>query len=251
MRIAFTFYLAIAFIFLNSCEKQEKDECNNTPTPLSISTNGPITEGWPLTFTLSGYESGYAYTYRLLGPNGFLQKKQLNTNSYEAGKITLDSVSVNDSGDYQIELLYEGCLIKKGSTNVQVTATPSPPCSIPNNSSTTTVNGLGGGNYYLISADDGFNYEVSASSDNGTIHFIFKDDEPKPGMYMADPGDSPSAINQVSVYIQLGTYYYFLESNTSVYVNKVNGKLQFAFCDGHFVINTNNTAIISAKLTLP
>ncbi|WP_430402542.1 hypothetical protein [Fluviicola sp.] len=250
MRIASVFCLAIAFIFLNSCEKQEKT-CANPPSSLSISTNGPVTEGWPLIFTLSGYESGYGYTYRLKGPNGFFQEKQLNTTSYEAGKITLDSVSVNDSGDYLIELLYEGCLIKKGTTNVQVTAVPSPPCSTPNNSSTTTVNGLVGGNFYLISADDGFNYDVSASSNNGTIHFIFKDDEPKPGMYMVEAGNSPSAVSGVSVYIQLGTYYYFLESNTPVYVNKVNGKLQFAFCDGHFEINPSNTAIISARLTLP
>jgi hypothetical protein len=244
-----TFCIAGIFIFLTSCKKQEEDSCSDTPSPLTVSTNGPVTEGWPLIFDVSGYESGYGYTYRLTSPNGTFIEKPFNSSGTEAGMIQIDSASVNDSGNYKLELLLKGCLIKRGTVTVQVNPVPAPPCSIPDNSCTASISGSGNGSYYLISAESGFSYDVSAVTGNETIHLMFKQ-EPKPGMYTMAQGSSMEE-DETYVYIQYGTYYSGMDVNTVVYVNKVNGKLQFTFCDGQFMNTANNPVTISAKITLP
>lgn len=249
MRFFTTLVLISTLFFLNSCKKKT-EECSETPEPVSMSSNGPVVEGWPLVLTTANYEDGY--TYRWKGPNGWSAETTLSPDCYEPYKVTIDSASINASGNYLVELLHEGCVVNRGSVNVQVIAPPTPPCSITNNSSTTTLGGVGGISYPIVSHTGGINYSVYATNGNQTINFVFKNGEPKPGMYLVESGYFPSENDRVSVYIQAGFYDFFMESYYTVYVNKVNGKLQFSFCNGHFSNPVGSTpVIISAKVTLP
>lgn len=251
MKISTSILILILALFFNSCKKQNKEECSGNPDPISLSSNSPVIAGWPLVLTASNYENGYSYRWK--GPNGWSAETSFGNNNYEPYKITKDSVSVTDSGTYHVELIQDGCVIGSGSVNVQVIEPPLPPCSISNNSSTTTLGGVGGVTYSVVSHSGGINYSVYATNGSQTINFTFNDgEEPKPGMYLVEGGYYPSEKDHVSVYIQAGFYDFFMESYYTVYVNKVNGKLQFSFCNGHFSNPVGSTpVIISAKVTLP
>ena len=253
MKIMTAFSLASALIFLSACKKQEEESCTNQPTPLTVISNGPVNEGWPLTFSLSGYEVGYSYTYRLSGPNGLSIEKPFNSGGTEAGIITLDSVSVSNSGNYLVELLYNGCLIKSNTLAVQVNPVPEPPCSIANNSTTTSQTGIGGTTYNNIngSVSGSSTYDLIATGNSQNITIKFNQgDVPIPGLYTSSIQSLSS--NRVSIYIGTFQQYYQMESGHPVYVNLVNGNTIVSFCEAVFHDPDGNGSItISGKITIP
>ncbi|WP_341901046.1 hypothetical protein [Fluviicola taffensis] len=247
----FTTCILISALFCSiGCKKTQKDDCSEAPSPVGLSSNGPVIKGWPLVLTTANYGNGY--TYRWKGPNGWSMETTDSWDNYEPNKVTIDSASINDSGKYLVEIVHEGCIVERGSVDVEVTEPPLPPCPTANNSSTSTIGGIGGTTYSNISHSDGIYYSVYASGAiNQTINFVFKG-KPKPGMYLAYQGYHPSEVNQATVYIQAGFDDFFMESYYTIYVNEVNGKLQFAFCNANFTNPVSSSPlIISAKVTLP
>lgn len=250
MRFFTTFILIFALFSSNSCQKTKKESCSTPPEPVGLSSNGPVIKGWPLVLNTVHYGTGYIYKWR--GPNGWAMETTDSWENYEPNKVTIDSTSINNSGRYFVEIIHEGCVIEGGSVDVQIIEPPLPPCSVSNNSSTSTLGGVGGTTYTSVSHSGGIYYSVYASGGiNQTINFIFKG-TPKPGMYLVDQGYYPSESDHAAVYIQSGFYDFFMESYHTVYVNEVNGKLQFSFCNCHFNNPVGSTEIIiSAKVTLP
>lgn len=249
MRILFTVLFAGVFIFLNSCKKYT-EECKPNTEPIELTSNGPVIAGWPLVLTAN--EDNENYVYRWKGPNGWSTETQYSFEYPQQWRVTKDSATFNDAGNYLVELISEGCVVKRGTVHVEVIAPPPPPCSVANNSSTTTLGGVGGTTYTTVSHTGGSDYTVYATNGSQTINFRFKNGQPKPGIYRSFQGFFPSEDNQVAVYIQAGFYDFHLKADYAVHVNEVNGKLQFAFCSGDFTNPVgSNTITISAKVTLP
>lgn len=243
--------LLAALFFLNSCEKKKK-ECSDDVKNTYITSNGPVIEGWSLELSTENVSDQAVYQWK--GPNGWWKTTKYDFNNPTPWKLIRDSLTMNDAGNYYVEVIDQGCIVQRGVTSVQVIDAPLPPCTVANNSSTTNLGGVGGTTYSIVSHTGGIYYNVYATNASGsqTINFVFKDGEPKPGMYLVDQGYHPSEKNHASVYIQSGFYDFFLESYYTVYVNKVNGKLQFSFCNGKFTNPiSSNPIIISAKVTLP
>ena len=245
-----TFILLSTLFCSSSCKKEKKEHCSEDSTFVGLSYEGPVVKGWPLVLKTAYYNTGYSYRWK--GPNGWSMETTASMDNYEPNKITIDPADINHSGKYYVEIIEDGCVIERGSVNVEVIEPPLPPCTIANNSSTTTLGGVGGTSYSMVSHTEGIYYSVYASGPiNQTINFVFKG-EPKPGMYLAHQGYLPDESNEVAVYIQYGFYDFFLEIYYTVYVNEVNGKLQFSFCNGHFTNPVgDDPIIISAKVTLP
>lgn len=249
MRFLSTYLFVSALFLMNSCEKTQKG-CAQIETTY-ITSNGPVIEGWSL--ELSAGQFSDQAVYHWTGPNGWSKTTKYEFNDPDPWRLTRDSMTMNDAGNYSVEVLDQGCTVQRAVVNVQVTEAPQPPCTVTNNSSTTNMGGVGGTTYSVVSHTSGLNYMVYATNGSQTINFVFENgEEPKPGMYLIDQGYYPSEKDHAAVYIQSGFYDFFLESYYTLYVNKVNGKLQFSFCNGKFTNPiSNNPIIISAKVTLP
>ncbi len=238
----------IAFLF--SCKKIENpsDICPAAAV-VDISSNSPVIEGWPLTLTTA---DDFSFLYKWTGPNGWeIDYTFHSSDAYLQGKLV---TTMADAGIYKVQRRYsDGCVFDEGSTTVEIIAPPPPPCSITNNSSTSNVIGVGGVTYSnLYFTGGGGIYTVQSSSGGQTITFHFNGDAaPKPGIYKTS-GYFATDEKTVGVYITASPYDFINNSGQDVYVNKVNGKTQVAFCNCTFSNPLGSTIIkISAKLTEP
>ncbi|AEA45297.1 hypothetical protein [Fluviicola taffensis] len=238
--------LASTLIALNSCKK--KNDCPINPEDIVLNSNGPVFEGWPLHLWT---ESGFSYTYHWQGPNGWKKDYDYSTNT--SGSETIESMTQAKAGVYIVNIRDGNCVIKKGSVNVSVIPPSNAPCSVNNNTSTSTVIGVGGTNYTSVFGNSNSNYYVQASNSSQAITFNFKGEQaPLPGIYKSNDTYYPSEQNKVGVYIGTGFQDYQMEPDVDVYVNKVNGKTVISFCSAGFYNPVGNATItISAKVTVP
>jgi hypothetical protein len=222
--------------------KKSADECTGTTTA-SISYNSTsITIGWSLTLSA---ESIPLCTYVWTGPNGW--KAQTNTNV-----MTKTNMQFTDAGNYEVKVYnYKGCLVSQGVQNIKVVGVEDAPCnaSTPLNSCFSNLPNIGNFNfarvfwapnsytgvttvYGYMNATGGGPYLVLTFS-GGLL--------PKPGTYktifsFGDPGKEDEV--SVNFYDGISTLYKS-EFGQSVYVQTVNGKLQFCFCNIKFAYFTN------------
>jgi hypothetical protein len=127
---------------------------------------------------------------------------------------------------------------------------------VNNNSSTSTLIGVGGINYtYVSSGSSGSTYSIQASSGSQAITFNFNGDHiPLPGVYKSESAYFPSGgvMNKVGVYIGTGFQDFVIKPNFDIYVNKVNGQTVISFCSAGFNNPVGSTNIVvSAKITIP
>jgi hypothetical protein len=234
-------------LFFNSCKK---NDCPSTPESIQLNSNDPIYEGWPLYLWT---ENSSGYTYHWQGPNGWSKDYDYFTNM--AGSETIDSMTPAKAGIYIVNLMENDCVLKQGKRMINVIPVPSPPCSVNNNSSTSTVIGIGGLNYTYVSgyASGSTSYNIQASSGSQALNFTFKGGQiPLPGVYKSETNLYPS--EQSKVCISIGTTFqeYDMKPGYDVYVNKVNGNTVISFCAAGFYNPTGSTTVtVSGKVTLP
>ncbi len=245
MKISIFLFILGSSILLASCKKELGNNSNCITSSVEITTNSPVIEGWPL--TLSTYnEEGLLYKW--IAPNG----SEISYSSGSPSNREKLTTTLADSGLYKVELRAgDGCLLFAGSTKVEIIPVPLPPCNIANNSSTSNIIGIGGDSYNNVSfIGSGGIYTVQSKAGGGTITFHFNGNEvPKPGIYKTS-GYFAMDEKTVGMFISNGGYDF--KNTGNVYVNKVNGKTQFSFCDCIFTNPLSAVVLkISARFTEP
>ena len=244
-----TFAICMLFIcFLSSCFKiSDKEPCDLKD--IEVTTNSPVIEGWPIYLSARPSQTE---SYNWVGPKG-----KISPQGYEQNSIQVLNSTYADSGIYKLELTNTfGCLEFSRSTLIKVIPPPLAPCVVTNNSSTSTVVGVGGTNYTYVSFSNNVAnaYPVVSSSENALNFRFYGNVTPKPGVYKTT--QSINIIdneNQVGCWIRKFPLYEFIcLERQDVYVNKVNGKLQISFCNAQFTNPIGTSVIrISAKITEP
>jgi hypothetical protein len=239
-------------LFFSSCKKIESitNDDNQCPAKenIEIVTNSPVVAGWPL--TISTMQS-MAYMYKWTGPNGFsADYNYFSSEAYRQGKLV---TTFADSGIYKVQLRStEGCIVYEGSVRVQIIDAPTAPCNVANNSSVSSVVGVGGSDYTSVSGSgSGGIYTLDASGGGETMTIRFNgDNEPTPGIYTSSGGYFAMEDEKAGIFISTGLYSFVMHPDFDIYVNKVGGKLQVSFCNCSFSNPLGSTAInISAKVT--
>jgi hypothetical protein len=236
---------------LASCTKSDK--CPD-PIQITITQNGPVVAGWPLELEASIASTGYLYKWD--GPNGW--KMHYEIYASDANLQHFPAVTTAEAGEYRVQLIdYEGCVAYEGSTIVEVTEAPTASCNIANNTSTSSVAGVGDYTFNYRSFSGGGNFYFASGSEvtpgGHFMRFAFLGGEqPLPGIYYSG-GYFGLEYNKVGLYIETGTYQFVANPNQKVYVTKVNGKLEIKFCSLIFnnPMNPSNPLTISASLTQP
>jgi hypothetical protein len=235
------FFFIVIVIVACSCKKQP----NCSASKISITTNSPVVEGWPL--YLSSMES-VEYLYEWSGPNGFhISYNVFSTTANRQGK---ENVTAEDAGTYTVKMRNrDGCVEYEGSVDVSVIPAPEAPCDVPVNSTISSVAGVGGSNYTgdsLDVSDDIYDLGVFNATEEMVIRFT---KEPKPGVYLSSGVYSPLSDDKAAIYIISGFYDFLMEVGYKVYVTKTNGKLNFSFCNAKFLNPVSaSPLIISARI---
>jgi hypothetical protein len=248
MKNSFKLFIAITLITtLLSCKK-DTEECGVVST-VPIISNGPVIVGYPIEISTNSYDGRYN-TWTT--PSG----KTLE----EAGFVSVGNeryrkevANYADSGLYKVEVFYRSCVQYAGSAIVKVTAPPLPPCSIANNSSTSSVVGVGGNTYpFVYFTNNGSS--IAASGGGETLNLRFPNNvKPRNGIHITSGASGPTqSTTEVSCWISSGSYNFANQAGQSIYVNTINGKMQIGFCNNQFT-NPLGTSIIriSAKITEP
>jgi hypothetical protein len=239
------------FAFMSSCQKS--GNCPDAKS-LTILHNGPVIEGWPLQLE-ADYQTT-AYLYKWSGPNGW--KQEYETYASDAYMQERVNITVADAGEYKLQLVNaEGCVEYEGTTQVEVIPPPTPPCNISANSSVSSAAGVGdySFNYRLFSASSGHFFvscsEIAPGGDNMKFAFL-GNDLPLPGTYLTS-GYFGMEPGKVGLYIGTGTYDFVAHPGQTVFVNKVNNKIQISFCSLLFnnPLSPPNPITISAKIVQP
>ncbi len=255
MKLLALFCTTLLFI---SCKKAATtDDATNAtcPTPDSITpgnngTNNTVVVGWPLELSAPSSYVGY---YNWFSPSGGSITQAGFTTPYS--NVCYKAVSTfADSGTYKLEVKFDNCVRWAGTTKVKIIAPPTPPCNTTNNTSTSTVIGVGGDTY--TNRDFSNNNVITANPgiSDGTLHFYFSGNTPpKPGKYRTNGSDFSSVETEVGCWLSYFPARQFInKANQDVYVNSVNGKLQISFCGCSFTNPLGSAAItISAKITQP
>jgi hypothetical protein len=237
----------VFFTLFISCEKlSEKEPCELKN--IQISSNSPVIEGWPIYLSTRPSQTE---RFNWAGPNG-----QITTQGAQ-NDIQVLNAKLSDSGSYSLTIMNTfGCTEYSGTTFIKVISPPAAPCSITNNTSTSTVIGVGGNNYTYVSFtnNSATAYPYVASSNEALQFRFFGNTAPKPGLYKTNGSIySLDKENEVGCYISTFPASNFVnKEGQDVYVTRVNGKLQIAFCDCQFT-NPVGTAVIkiSARITQP
>lgn len=248
-----TYYLLIAVTvtgLLFSCTKTNSSgsDCPAAST-VSITTNSPVIEGWPLILTTA---DDMSFLYKWSGPNSWLiDYNYYSSTAYQQGKLT---TTMADAGVYTVQRRYaDGCIYDEGSTTVQIITAPPPPCTVTNNTSSSNVIGVGGvpySNLYFQGGGGIFMVQGTGGGQSITFHFN-GNTAPKPGIYKTS-GYFANDEATVGVYITASPYDFINTSGQDVYVNKVGTKTQVSFCNCIFTNPLGSTVIrISARITEP
>jgi hypothetical protein len=239
-------FLGFAFIVLfSACEKiSDKEPC--VLKNVEIITNSPVIVGWPINISTRASQSD---VFRWVGPNGVFANQGGNS-------IQVLDAKYSDSGSYKVEIKNAfDCLEFESYTNIKVIPPPSAPCTVTNNTSTSTVIGVGDNTYTYVSFtnNNADAYPVIANSNNA-LHFRFYGSTPpKPGLYKTGDNTGFNAIDKVACWISTFPATEFRnKENQNVYVTKVNGKYVISFCNAEFTNPIGSSVIkISAKITEP
>ncbi|MDF3026469.1 MAG: hypothetical protein K0S23_776 [Fluviicola sp.] len=244
--------IVILALFLNACKKLQEESCSPTE-PVTLTTDSVIYEGWPMYLSADNYYTGQSFTYKWKGPAGW-SKESVYPSSDSPMEI-VDSMTAAKAGIYMVDIMSEDCILKHGEINIQVVPVPNPPCTVTNNSTTTSVAGIGGTTYNNIegSTAGSSTYFIEALGSSQNISFLFNDNDiPIPGVYTSYHEQFISGLNRVRITINTPLQYYNMNSGHAVYVNLVNGHTVISFCNGVFHDPSGNGAItISGKITLP
>jgi hypothetical protein len=245
MKIKILFSCVIIFIFI-SCKKDIN--CGDTYN-IQISTNSPVIVGWPIYLNTTSDE---ANLFHWTGPNGWDVNYEIHSTDASSQQKAIANLA--DAGLYKVELRSsEGCIIFRGTTNVQVIPPPAAPCTITNNSCSSNTTGFSVNNYtYINFSNNESTVEASGSSNNQVLKFRFKRNQiPKPGIYKSSGYSSDDDVN-VGCWISAFPNDFMCQPNQSIYVNRINGKLQVAFCNLEFSNPIGSSILkVSAKVTNP
>lgn len=243
------FLLIFIFSSLLSCKKSSND-CPE-PSPVTIKQNGPVIDGWPLTLEAEIQSTGYLYKWT--GPNGW--EHLYDAYASNAYLQTRSKISFADAGEYKLQLVYNGCVEYEGKVTVEVKAAPAPSCNLTANTSTSSVVGVGDYSFkYLNFAASSGAYLIEASEGVGGagdhMHLAFLGDEPPlAGTYKTNGywGNEPG---KVGLFITSGTYDFVASPDQTVYVNKVNNKLDISFCSLRFnnPMNPSKPITVSTRI---
>ena len=245
-------FLAIYFsLIFFSCTKQQSTDC---PSPLNvlINANGPIIEGWPL--RLEANDQNITHLYKWTGPNGW--KVEYSIYSSEAYLQFRENMTMADKGEYKLQMINaKGCVEYEGSVMVDVIQAPDPTCNIAANTSTSSVAGVGDYNfvYRNFSASSGFfNVTGRETVPGDVMHLSFLGNVPPlPGIYKTS-GYFATAKDKVGLYIGAFTLDFVSNPDQTVFVKKVNNKVEITFCALTFNNPTSaNPITISAKIVQP
>jgi len=237
-----------AYTSLSSCKKSSND-CP-APSPVTIKQNGPVIDGWPLNLEAEIQSTGYLYKWT--GPNGW--EHLYDAYASDAYLQTRPKISFADAGEYKLQLVYNGCVEYEGKVIVEVKSAPAPTCNNTANTSNSSVVGLGDYSFkYLNFSSSIGSYLIEASegvAGGDHMHFAFLGDEPPlPGTYKTS-GYWGLEPGKVGLYITSGAYDFVANLDQTVYVNKVNSKLDVSFCSLRFSnpMNPSKPITVSARI---
>jgi hypothetical protein len=239
--------VSIVIIFI-SCKKMGNGNDCGAAQQVVVTSNSPVIEGWPIYLSTTATMGDM---FHWTGPNGWDINYQFyasDANSQQRANATLA-----DAGLYKVDLRNaDGCVEYSGSVDVKVIPAPSAPCSLTNNTSTTTVVGVGGSTYTNIYFQSSTYYTVQATTPGESLTFYFIGNvPPKPGIYKSS-GYGPTNETEVGCWISKFPYDFINEPGQDVYVTRVNGKTQVAFCNCTFTNPLGSTKPkISAKIVQP
>jgi hypothetical protein len=233
-----------ALAFFSSCSKGGGCE---PPSPITINHNGPVVEGWDLILD-PGFAT-FEHTYKWTGPNGWTAQSANSSSTVQ----TIENITAAGSGKYKLQLIKKGCVEYEGTVDIEVTAAPAPPCTVAANTATSSVAGVGDYTFsYRNFGSSSGHYMVDASEagDGMTLSF-HGNDAPIPGTYKTN-GYWGLEPGKVGLYISAGVYDFVAHPDQTVYVNKVNNKLEVSFCGLSFNNPIGSTAItVSARIIQP
>lgn len=237
--------IAFLSIFI-SCEKfSDKEPCELKN--IQITSNSPVIEGWPIYLSTRPSQTE---RFNWAGPKG-----QITTQGAQNDIQVLNS-KLSDSGSYSVIVTNTfGCTEYNGNTFVKVVPPPSAPCNIANNTSTSSVIGIGDNTYTYVSFTNNtaIAYPYLGSGSQALQFRFFGNTAPKPGLYKTSGGlYSLDKENEVGSYISAFPNDFVNKQGQDVYVTRVNGKLQIAFCNCQFTNPLGSSVIkITAKITAP
>jgi len=246
-------FLACCFsVLFFSCSKQPSSDCP-TPSNVLITTNGPIIEGWPL--RLEANNQTITHLYKWTGPNGW--KMEYVIYSSDAYLQFRENMTMADKGEYKLQMInQQGCIEYEGSVMVDVIQAPNPTCTIAANTSTSSVAGVGDYNfvYRNFAASSGF-FDVTGRETvpGDVMHFSFLGNvAPLPGIYKTS-GYFSTGADKVGLWIGASTVDFVSNPDQTVYVKKVNNKIEITFCALKFNNPTSpaNPITVSAKIVQP
>jgi len=246
-------FLAYCFsLFLISCSKPSTSDCP-TPSTILITTNSPVIEGWPLRLE-ANYQS-ITHLYKWSGPNGWKMDYVIySSDAYLQGR---ENMTMADKGEYKLQMVTDqGCIEYEGTVMVDVIKVPDPTCTVPANTSTSSVAGVGDFNFLIrnFSASSGF-YDITGRETvpGDIMYFSFLGNVPPlPGVYKTS-GYFATGADKVGLYIKAFTVDFVSDPDQTVFVKKVNNKLEITYCALKFGNPTSpsNLVTISAKLVQP
>ncbi|MCX6208585.1 MAG: hypothetical protein NTZ59_03525 [Bacteroidetes bacterium] len=246
------YFILFGFLFfsLTSCKKANiLDDCPDV-AKLTVTSNSPVTLGWPIELKSS---NNYSAQYIWTGPNGFSRKGYSGNNLTES----ITTAAFADSGTYYVKLIdgNSGCVLGEGSTQVKVVAAANAPCTIANNTSTSTLGGVGGGSYSGSYGRQSGNYFLyfSNCSDGSYLNIAFTNTgAPNPGEYLTtgDWYSNTYGSSSVGLYYQTGLSQFIAKSLQKLYVTRSGSSTTVSFCNIEFTNSVGSTKIlISAKVT--
>jgi hypothetical protein len=250
-KIVFLF-LVVPFLFFG-CKKDDVG-CDE-PEPLYFHFDEDVQIGWPLKMYINESVAGVLVVTFPNGESKSLHPDDLIKNSYY---ILTDSATNEHSGTYKAKLSYNGCVGKFGTNEVEVLPILTPTCTVPDNTGTSTIGGIGdktyahvykgpAASYYSISGEDGVNTHIRFSFQGNT--------PPKPGLYTTYPGSGfyPITDNpkEVAVALQSWVDIFYIKDYQNVYVNYENGNIEVTMCSAEFKNVVSTTPLfISTKLVI-
>ena len=206
-----------------SCNKNS-DECLNVSQTTIAINRSVIYIG--STLSLSANTTSSSYTFQWTGPGGWTSNQAIAVRS---------NIQASDGGDYSVKVYdAKNCLVFTAVKNIPVVPPPNPPCTVPNNTITTTKAGVGpytfpGGVSAYI--NQSVYYYVAYVSAGIQIDFRFSGAHiPFAGIYKTmDYGVQEEDF--VLVLFTYGTKSYRSKPGGELYVNNVAGKMVITFCN--------------------
>jgi hypothetical protein len=168
-----------------------------------------------------------------------------------------ENMTMADKGEYKLQMInQQGCIEYEGSVMVDVIQAPNPTCTIAANTSTSSVAGVGDYNfvYRNFSASSGF-FDVTGRETvpGDVMHFSFLGNvAPLPGVYKTS-GYFSTGTDKVGLWIGASTVDFVSNPDQTVYVKKVNNKIEITFCALKFnnPMSPSNPVTVSAKIVQP